>query len=417
MKVCIICRKSKTDFSDEHVIPDSINGYYHIFSVCKNCNSRLGKSVDSKLVNHKFIEFQRHTLKIKGKSGQIPNPFAGVQSLKDDPEQKVVMNFNDKGELFPKLLPKIPKIKDQEKIEHISFSIDEQDFHLKDEIIEKILSRNNIDKSRINFQSIKEKQSRPWIEATMTIDVKDFRIGLLKIAYEFAVDSIDNYFNDILAMKISKILFDCDIKKMDHENLVLGNGIEKTAQNPLAHLIEFENNNHYLILMEIDSIGLVCHVNIFDCFSVWIRLSEAANYLKGKIIIGINDIENQKFEKITSEELIRRTFSKPEYRFEYFLADRKILSNFIELQKKSDFGYYTEKEKVPFFDKYGNIKYEDINVKLKQDNLIKIPKGDDINEMHTQIILDEELYLKILPTLELYQVTSVQIETYRIGKV
>lgn len=416
-KTCIICRKPKEEFSDEHVIPDSIDGFYHIYSVCKSCNSKLGEFVDSKLVNHKFIEFQRHTLKIKGKSGQIPNPFSGVQSLKDDVEQKVTLTFNEKGELTPKLLPKIPKFKNQDKIESISFSIDEQDLHLKDQIIDKILFRNNIDKSQINFQSIKEKPSTPWVQATMAIDIKNFRIGLLKIAYEFAIDTIDEYFDDPIAIKISEILFDCDLKKMDEDKLMLGSGFEKTAQKPLSHLIDYENNNHYIILTEIESVGLVCQVNIFDCFSIWVRLSESYDYLKGNIIVGINDIENKKFEKITTEELIKRTFSKPEYRFEYFLPNREFLPDFIDMQKSESFGYYTINEEVPFFDKSNNVKYANIDLKLTQEQLIKIPKGDDINEMHTQVILDEELYLKLLPSMQLYQVVSVQIETYRINKV
>lgn len=417
MKVCIICRKNKSEFSDEHVIPDSIGGFYHIYDVCVDCNLILGNKVDSKLVNHTFIQFQRHELKIKGKSGIIPNPFSGVQSLKDDPEQKVIINFNEKGEMVPKLLPKIPNLKGQSDIKNISFSIDAQDIHLKDEIIGKILKRNGLERSKINFQSTKEKTSRPWINATMTLDIKDFRIGLLKIAYEFAVDSIEKYFNDSMAIKISEILLQCDLKRMDDELIIIGSGIEKELQKPLSHLINYENKNHYLILMEIESIGLVCQVNIFDCFSLWIKLSDSLDYLNENIIIGINDIKNKKFESISSRELILRTFSKPEYRFEYWLPTQEKLTNFIELQKNPNFEYYRENEKIPFFDKFDNIKYSDIDLKLTQKHLIKIPKGDDVNESHTQIILDEELFIKILPTMELHKVVSVQIETYRINKI
>jgi len=156
MKTCIICRLEKTEFSDEHVIPDSMKGYYHIYTVCKTCNSDLGTKVDSKLVNHKFIEFQRHLLGIKGKSGAIPNPFAGTQTLRDDPEQKVIVTFDEKGQLTPRLLPKIPIINSGEKIENLTFTLDAKDIHLKDKIIDKILKRNGIDKSRLNYLGQKE---------------------------------------------------------------------------------------------------------------------------------------------------------------------------------------------------------------------------------------------------------------------
>lgn len=67
MKKCIICRKNRVEFSDEHVIPDSINGYYHIYTVCKTCNSKLGQYIDEPLTNHKFMEFQRNIRRIPGK--------------------------------------------------------------------------------------------------------------------------------------------------------------------------------------------------------------------------------------------------------------------------------------------------------------------------------------------------------------
>lgn len=62
MNKCIICREKKDNLSDEHVIPDSIQGYYHIYNVCYDCNLKMGKFVDPKITNHKFIELQRFLL-------------------------------------------------------------------------------------------------------------------------------------------------------------------------------------------------------------------------------------------------------------------------------------------------------------------------------------------------------------------
>lgn len=76
--LCIVCRKDKEDMSDEHVIPDSLGGFYHIYSVCKPCNSELGEKVDSPLVNHKLTELYRFAQEIEGKTGKVPNPFSGI---------------------------------------------------------------------------------------------------------------------------------------------------------------------------------------------------------------------------------------------------------------------------------------------------------------------------------------------------
>ena len=53
MKRCIICKKIKNsnDFNKEHIIPESIGGSLTIDNVCKDCNSKLGKEIDSKITN------------------------------------------------------------------------------------------------------------------------------------------------------------------------------------------------------------------------------------------------------------------------------------------------------------------------------------------------------------------------------
>lgn len=417
MKLCIICRKEKEEFSDEHVIPDSIKGYYHIYTVCKTCNSDLGTKVDSKLVNHKFIEFQRHLLGIKGKSGSIPNPFSGTQTIKDDPKQKVIVTFDEKGQLIPKLLPKIPNIKNPDDLENYSFTIDASDLHLKDKIIEKILKRNGIDKSRVNFQEQRERSERPWIQSQMAIDIKDFRIGLLKIAYEFAVDTIEDYFNDPFALIISEILFKADLKRMEKEITFFGSGLDKEVLKPLSHLIEFENNNHYLVLMQVDSIGLICQVNLFNCFSIAVKLSNSSEYLNEGIMIGVNDISKATFEKLTIDDLVKRTYSPIEYRFQYWLPNEAELFKFAELQNDSAFDFFKLNDQIPFYDKNGTILYENIDIKLNQSQLEHIPKGDVYNDIITQIVLDEEVFIKLCPTMDLYQVVSVQIEQHRLTKV
>ena len=418
MKDCIICRKETNEFSDEHVIPDSIGGYYHIYSVCKGCNSSLGQNVDSKLVNHKLIEFQRQMLNIKGKSGCVPNPFIGTHKLKDDEEQKIVVKFDENGILTPRLLPKIGDLENIGNKTTISFTLDKKDLHLKEQIVDKILKRNGIDKSRIICdETQREYIEKPWIQTQLQVDIKDFRIGLLKIAYEFTIDTFKDYFDDPLAIVISEILFHADLKRMEEQISFLGDGFNKEILKPLSHLIDFENNNHYLTLLYVKSIGLLCQVNLFNCFSIAIKMSNS-NYMQtDNIFLGINDIENKKFEKLTIDELVQRTYSPIEYRFQYYFPNENELLKFMELQNNNYFDFYKTGDVIPFFDKKGNIVYDDIETKLSQTHLVKIPKGDVYNAILTEILLDEELYIKVLPTMDLLHVVSVQIEQYKVRKV
>jgi hypothetical protein len=417
MNQCIICRKETTQFSDEHVIPDSLKGYYHIHTVCKACNNHLGAKVDSKLVNHTFMDFTRNALGIKGKSGIVPNPFSGVHTLSDDPDQKITVSYDKNGVMVPKLLPKIPDFQTDDVISKFSITIDATDYHKKDKIIQKILKRNGIENAKIKIEEEKRSLGMPKISAQVQIDVKDFRIGLLKIAYEFAVDTIDGYFQDPMAIKISKILHDADTQRMENDVIFYGNGFEKGILRPLAHLIEFENDNHYLVLMQDKELGLLCQVNLFNSFSIAIKLSESSSFGQEPIIIGVNDIKERTFEKLTVDDLVKRTYTAPTYSFQYWFAHPSAAKDFYELERDISFGYFREGDNVPFFDKDGNVRYTDIRLKLHQEHLLNIPIGDDIHEISADIVLDEELYIKLLPTLSSYRVVAVRVQHFRTNRI
>jgi hypothetical protein len=416
MQECIICRKQKTDFSDEHVIPDSIGGYYHIYNVCVTCNSKLGNAVDSKLINHKFIEFQRHLLKLKGKKGNIPNPFSGIHQMDGDFQQKVRLEYNN-GVFEPYLIPNI----NDENILDSGFSIiiDKRDENKIKQITEKILSRHGIPIEKVKTEKWIENESRPCIRVKYFVDIKNFKIGLLKIAYEFAVNTLPAYYKDSKALKISKILEYGKVEELDKIKF-LGSGFDKEILEPFSHFFDFNNpQKHYLILISLQGIGLICFVNLFNAISIGIILTNKVEYLKdNNFIVGINDIENRKFEIKKINEVVSSIFSPLQYRFQYFFPEfGNEFQMFLNNQKLSNFGYYYLNNKLPFFDKQGNIIYQNIDDKLKQEQLPKIPKGDDRNEVITQIFLDEELYIKVLPSLQLCNVVSVQIEQYRERKI
>ena len=213
MKKCIICRKEKEhkEFSDEHVIPDSIGGYYHIYTVCKTCNSEMGSKVDSKLVNHYFTSFFRNELNIKGKTGDIPNPFSGTHILENDKETKIKLLLDENGIAKPYLLPKI-KITTKGNIKRIDITVDKNDKDNIPDIIKKIQKREKINQdTQINTEEEPTFiEFIPYIKMQKQLDIREFKIALLKIAYEYAVDSIDGYFEDAQAKIISKFLLETD---------------------------------------------------------------------------------------------------------------------------------------------------------------------------------------------------------------
>ena len=414
MKTCIICRKEKEDFNDEHVIPESIQGYYHIYKVCVECNSKLGTNIDHKLTNHKFIEFQRHLLDIKGKSGKVPNPLKGIHIMKDDPGQNVILEVDNNGKFIPRLLPSIPDFRKEAITNSFTIQIDKKDEDKLEQIVSKIIKRNGLDKSKIRSTKTYGKKGHPWVQATLVIDTHEFKAGILKIAYEFAVDIVPEYFNDHQAKIISQILLDADFKNLDKKVTFLGSGFDKLMLQPFEHLIEFENNNHYLILFSSD-IGLLCFVNLFNTFSICIKLSEKTDYFHDNLFVGKNDLTARSYKLYDLNQLIQSTYTPMRYRFEYMFHDQESANELLLMEKQSDFGYYFENDKVPLFAIDGKVIYENIDDKLL--SLPRVERGDTKNVMITQFLLDEELYIRLLPSNKLYQVISVKAERFRFSKI
>lgn len=408
MRTCIICRKelSIESFSDEHVIPDSIGGCYHIDTVCKKCNSNLGIYVDVTLVKHPFITFKRFSLNISGKKGKIPNPFAGTHSLSDDPNQKVTTIFDDKNQLITKFVPRI--LPSSEKKNEISWRIDISDKDKIPSITDKFIKRNNLDPSKVKTFIGEPQASRPEIEMKLDIDLKDFKLGLLKIAYEFAIDTIEEYFHDSTALIISEFLYNHDIIGAENANIFLTDGFSQDNFGYLDNVIDFKNDNHYLILQTVPLFGLICFVNIFESFFLAIKLSDSFQYTNDNIIIGINDTKKRVFKKLRDKEIYSHVAEKSTitYRFAYYFNSHEESIAFQKIERDSNF-YYYDKQLV-LFNKEGAIVYSNITQKLNQLYMDCMNTFDEEGNFHSFYNLDEELYIKLMPSMKLYQIVRVQ---------
>jgi hypothetical protein len=416
MALCIICREEKNNLTEEHVIPDSIGGYYKIYTVCKTCNEHLGENIDLKLTNHKFIEFHRHLNSIKGKKGSIPNPFSGTHKLSKDIEQKVHLIFDNDGKLKPIILPKIPRINFNSLSSSFEIIVDKKDESKVDEIIDKIAKRNGIKRENIIIKDKHYHSEQPEVKMQLKIDVKDFQMGVLKIAYEFAVDSIPAYFDSSDAKNISKILYDNDITALDNRNIFLNDGFNKEKLKFLESYIEFDSNNHYLFLIDDPNDGLIVIVKIFDTFVSVIRLGASKNYLNDDYIFGINYTARKKFVKLNLQQVTSKVYSPVNYRFQYFIpfGEEK---EFFDLEQNPNFGFFQINGSLPLFDSIGKMIYNDILDKLGQEQLLKINRGNMPQSLITEVVFDEEVFIKLLPNDKIYRILSVALEQFLVNKL
>nr|WP_311520729.1 HNH endonuclease [uncultured Porphyromonas sp.] len=300
---CIICHQDTEELSDEHVIPKAIGGYYHTYNVCKKCNNVLGEKVDPTLINHPISQLIRFSQKIKGYKGSYPNPFANPEPSTDGTKYSVTED--EDGMLTPHILP-IPKYIYAEdgclKSFHITLDIENR--NNVDAFIDKILKKKGIDKSNV----VKEEKiitERPTLRYHFEIPLKDFNLGILKIAYEFTCDCIPDYEFSQNGQLLSSILLDANPQRLD-EISISDNNIKKKIEEIFGEYINFSlNSRHYLFLLNLED-KLVCVVKLFNTFCVGFVMDNKRYRAFANSYVLVNDIDKHQYEKFSIEQLCEK---------------------------------------------------------------------------------------------------------------
>ena len=213
-------------------------------------------------MNHIFSKFQRNNLSLKGKNGKIPNPFDGTHTVTNDNNRKARIELDDSGMPLIKLLPDV-KVQEKENKTMIQISIDKNGNEKEELLLKKVLKRNNIKSDTHQITLSKDiYEFKPVIQMQTELDIRDFKIGLLKIAYEFAVDQLPSYFEDLKAIEISEVLYKASYEEV--EKFTAGTGFEKDMIEPFKDFFDFESKKHYLILLGGET-GLFCVM--YDCLN------------------------------------------------------------------------------------------------------------------------------------------------------
>lgn len=299
---CIICHRDNKELSDEHVIPEVIGGYYHIYNVCRDCNSRLGAHVDKLLLNHWFVKAARHEKRLKGHKGHIPNPLIGEGSLSTG--EKVRVEQDDEGKISVRFIPTPPEISDDGK--SFKIQVDAKDEKSVSKIRTKILKRYNIDETKVQIVSDCQvvKIEHPEVRMQFAIDMKSYKLGILKIAYEFTADKIKGYTNDPVAKLYAGILYDGNPDRLD-EAFFEGDAIANADLNILESVIDNSNaNRHILLLVNLHN-KLYCVVKLFDKFCQMIRMSDNSYGEEGLVLMAINDFVKNRCDFYNPTDLIR----------------------------------------------------------------------------------------------------------------
>ena len=271
----------------------------HTWDVCQTCNSKFGSNVDPLLTDHYFMQWERYIHQLKGESGKtIPNPLEGTRFAEDGEKYKITM---DSGVLTPHVVQKFQMSDDGRSV---TLSIDPKDVGKANEMMKKYCSRKGLpfDPKSI-IQSPVHQSPSPTFQIQTAIDISHFRMGILKIAYEFTACLIPDYLSDAESKRIASILYDADLNRLDE--VQFGNAFaEDVLPKIFGEVIDFTNiKRHYLFLTNIEG-KMYCFVKLFNTFCIGIKLSEREYELAGQQIIVINDFGKSTFDLYTLEELI-----------------------------------------------------------------------------------------------------------------
>ncbi|WP_298911357.1 HNH endonuclease [uncultured Nostoc sp.] len=314
---CIICKKDKPHdkFTEEHIFPDSIGGNIILDCVCKECNDFLGHSVDSNLVNHVFVQFNRLALKIAGKSGKIPNPLA--EGYINDSQEKIQYIFNNSG--IPKelrIFPKIQIFSGDNGILEIQIDADVKDRDKLTSIINKKLKRLGLDDlSKEEKQKIENAQplpgERPLIRKTLAIDIFRYKRAIIKIAYELAYYWLGaTYLNDEIGELLRLSIMDNSLEGLWLKKYPIDANIDLIGEKTIFPYWTDEKDHHIGLIQRLDS-NLICCIKIFNIFQGIIIISKNAHLYPTFIdkFIAINAQTQESRESDLETELLKITES------------------------------------------------------------------------------------------------------------
>ena len=391
---CIICRKNKKkdELTDEHVIPDAINGHYHIKCVCKKCNSNLGNSVDSFLINHQLTDLYRFANLMSGKGSKVPNPFKGVFFHPINPDLKYKFRVNKDNELEPYQVPYKSEILDEDgKIQSFKIITDARDKKQAEQALNKILNRNKISRDSVEISSSSELiDNKIPFTGQLEIELKNFKIGLLKIAYEFAVDKIPEYYLDPLAIEISGILESCDLNKLD--DIKMGTGFDSSLFNELDNFF-ISKNRHLLFLLTIND-ELICFIKLDNFFAIPIRLSEKSYMDFFNSIVLINLIDSTTTEKLICDTLLNLMNGNSGFisnKFQYIEEGKNLLD------EQSAINYLCSNNDIHkpiLFNEKGKVLLLDFEKFLRNNSLLKHEIKDGNNIVNFRFITDRSIFIK-----------------------
>lgn len=284
LRTCIICRKEKptSDFNVEHIILDTIGGDLKIHTVCAVCNSSLSKNFNNLFLSDTNIGICRKILSLNrsGSNRDIKNPLKKAKIDGEDGENYYVQ--------FDNGLPKVIRKPETEiKQEENGYKVI---IHGAPDTLEKrkdeVLKKYGYSESEI----VNLKKQVTNITKAVSFETKPLAIILeaLKVAYEFTVTVLPDYFKDEWAFEYSAFLESGKMNDFIKRKIDSAPTIQKVCSVDYEELSKLPTHQHAIFVKSYQNFGLVCIVKLFNFFTFH-HLSEKCLLDIGKETLVINE--------------------------------------------------------------------------------------------------------------------------------
>ena len=337
MGTCAICHRTDVRYAVEHVIPEALGGCYRRKEmVCVDCNSELGHRVDDALVNHGLSKMFRFVHGLRGKAKKAPNPFAGEYRLRSDPTRKMRIEVGSGGRLIPYFIPDVRRDELGDGRVGVNVSVDSTDERKLEPMVRKIADRlgGSAEEALAGAERTVVK-SDSGLVGQMTLDTRNYKIGLLKIAYEFAVDRIPGYIGSSDALQIARILREARFEEVERY-VNIGDGLDRRIMSPFSDFLAYDGVKHYLVLCSSNT-SVLCFVHLDGLFSVGVTLSSEG--FGDLFEIGVNDVGKRSFRIWRVEEMrVSSTTYTPLLHF----GTEAEAEAFREAERAEDFDYESD---------------------------------------------------------------------------
>ncbi|MDO4855041.1 MAG: HNH endonuclease [Limosilactobacillus gorillae] len=265
---CMFCGQKK-ESSLEHVIPKAIgNNSFTTDDVCKDCNSALGATIDSKFIDNPLIKIIRNKLKLKGYKGNVPQV---LRSGEDSNGNTIILD----KDYSPKYITKV--VERDNNFSVLTSSKEEAAKIFKKKLERKHVPQESIDEELKKIKNMEVEENRPQINFCFKYDMPDLELEFLKIAFEYMNKYYgDTYKQDPVRNRLKNILNQFKSGRTANYSNYVTDNVQNQLSTPIRNALKTYEHNVHVILPVVNPKNKKLYIYIFlfnGCLSYRVLVS------------------------------------------------------------------------------------------------------------------------------------------------